>query len=122
MSEGRPDIAYNREVLAVLLWEMLPSQRSDAERKIRRRLREKRLGEYDQKRVDALRLLKERAAGELNRRSESPFHGGTSGKYSKSEDWDVERLAQHLIDEHADIPEENIRAMLPQAIHTYYLR
>ena len=44
MSEDRPDIAYNREVLAVLIWEMLPSQRPDSERKLKRRLREKRLG------------------------------------------------------------------------------
>ena len=122
MSENSPEIAYNREVLAVLLWEMLPSQRSDAERKIKRRLREKQLGEYDQKRVDALRKFKEKMAGELHRRSESPFHRGTSGRYSKREDWDIERLAQHLIDEHTDIPEENIRAMLPHAIYAYYLR
>ncbi len=122
MSETSPDIAYNREVLAVLLWEMLPSQRPDAERKIKRRLREKRLGKYDQQRIDALRLLKERTVRELHRKSESRFHRGYSGKYSRSEDWDVERLAQHLVDEHVDIPEENIRAMLPQAIYAYYLR
>ncbi len=122
MSETNAEIAYNREVLAVLLWEMLPSQRPDAEKKIKRRLREKRLGKYDQQRVDALRVLKENAAGELNRRSESAFHLGTSGQYAKSDDWDIERLAQHLIDEHADIPEENIRAFLPHAIYAYYLR
>lgn len=122
MSETSPDIAYNHEVLAVLLWEMLPSQQSDTERKIKRRLRDKRLGEYDQDRVDALRLLKETMAGELSRRSESIFHRGTSGKHSNSDDWDTERLARHLIDKHADIPEKNIRAILPNAIRTYYLR
>ncbi len=122
MSETNPEVAYNREVLAVLIWEMLPSQRSDAERKIKRRLREKMLGKYDQKRVDALRLLKERTARELHRKSESRFHRGYSGKYSRSGDWDIERLAQHLIDEHADIPQENIRTMLPHAIYAYYLR
>ena len=122
MSEDSPDFVYNREVLAVLLWEMLPTQRPDAERKIKRRLREKRLGEYDQKRVDVLRLMKERTARELHRKSESQFHRGYSGKYSKFEDWDIERLAQHLIEEHADVPQENIRAMLPHAIYAYYLR
>ena len=122
MSETSPDISYNLEVLAVLLWEMLPSQQSDSERKIKRRLREKQLGEYDQDRVDALRLLKETAAAELNRRSKSVFHRGTSGKYSKIGDRDIERLAQHLIDKHRDVPQENISAFLPHAIHAYYLR
>ncbi len=116
------EVAYNAEVLTVLLWEMLPSQRPDSERKLKRRLREKRLGKYDQTRIDALRRLRDSTVRELHLRDESSFHRKNSGKYSKLEDWDIERLAQHLIDEHADILEENIRAMLPQAIYAYYLR
>lgn len=116
------EVAYNGEVLTVLVWEMLPSQRPDTERKLKRRLREKRLGKYDQNRVDALRRLKEGLVRELHLRAESSFHRNNSGKYAKLEDWDIERLAQHLIDEYADIPEENIRAILPFAIDAYYLR
>lgn len=122
MSEDNPVIAYNREVLAVLLWEMLPSDRPDSERKLKRRLREKHLGQYEQDRVDALRRLRDNIVRELQLRERSSFHRKNPGKYSDPEDWDVERLAQYLIDEHADIPEENIRAMLPHAIYAYYLR
>jgi len=119
---GSAEVAYNREVLTVLLWEMLPTQRPDSERKLKRRLREKRLGKYDQGRVDALRRLKESLVRELRLRAESSFHHKSTGKYSRLEDWDTERLAQHLIDKHTDIPEENIRAILPHAIIAYYLR
>ena len=116
------EVAYNREVLTVLLWEMFPSHRPASERKLKRRLREKRLGKYDQGRVDVLRRLKDNVARELSLCEESSFHRKNPGKYSRLEDWDVERLVQHLIDEHTDIPEENIRAMLPHAIYVYYLR
>lgn len=107
-------------VLSVLIYEF--SDRADSERKIRRRLRYHKLGPYDQQRVDLLRRLREETLDEIMRLSASRYYTGSHGEYAAVEDFDFERMAGDLARAYPDVPEPEIRAFVPYAIVTYYVR
>src|SRR5262245_44276487 len=48
---------YEDEVLAVLAYEFSPDDRADSDRKIKRRLREKKLGKFEPQRIEVLRAF-----------------------------------------------------------------
>jgi hypothetical protein len=113
---------YEGEILSVLTYEFSQEEHAASEKKIKRRLREKKLGAYDQARVDALRSFKDDLQDELHKRDKSPFYAGSHGEYSKMEDWDHDRLLLHLQKKHAKVPEIEIARFLSTAIYIYYLR
>ena len=58
-TQTNPESTYESEVLDVLAYEFGFSNRAEIEEKIKRKLREKNLGPYDQKRIDILRRFKD---------------------------------------------------------------
>lgn len=113
---------YEGEVLSVLAYEFYSSRQVESERKIKRRLREKRLGPYDQTRITALRAFKDDVQSELGKFDQSEYYTEPHGKYAEMQDWDIERLAQAMKARHPGLPETEIDAFLPYAILLYYLK
>jgi hypothetical protein len=113
---------YEDEVLSVLAFEFSVKDHADSERKLKRRLREKRLGPYDEKRISSIRGFKDDLQVELAKYNKSKFYTGPSGKYSDMSDWDVNGLLSHLKKKHSEVPESAIESFLPYAIYIYYLR
>ena len=113
---------YEGEVLSVLAYEFSTSDHAESERKIKRRLRDKKLGTYDQRRIEALRLLKSDLIKELGRNVRSRFYAGSHGKYSNMKDWDYNALLEYMKEQHSQVPATAIEGFLSYAIYLYYLR
>ena len=106
----------------MLAFEFSSSDHAESERKIKRRLREKKLGQYDQERINTLRNFKYDVQEELGKFSKSNFYAGSHGKYADIQDWDFDSLLQYLQEKHPDVPKTVIGDFLPYAIYLYYLR
>ena len=113
---------YEGELLSVLAYEFPHVEHSESERKIKRRLREKKLGPYDQTRVDAVRSFKDDLMEELSKCAKSPFYAGSQGAYSDLQDWDFDRLLRHMQKNHPKVSKKEIHRFLSTAIYLYYLR
>jgi hypothetical protein len=113
---------YEGEVLSVLAFDFSLSDHSESERKIKRRLRDKKLGAYDQARIDRIRTFKDDLKCELGKYAKSVFYVRSNGKYADFDNWVFERLRRHLVERHSSLPEAAITQFLPYAIYIYYLR
>lgn len=122
MTKTKASRGYEDEVLRVLAFEFSVKDHADSGRKLKRRLREKRLGSYDEKRISSIREFKDNLQMELGKRNRSKFYTGPNGKYSDMSDWDVNGLLGHLKKKHPEVSESAIESFLPYAIYIYYLR
>lgn len=66
-SKTRAARSYDDEVLSVLAFEFSVKHHADSERKLKRRLREKRLGAYDEDRIARIRAFKDDLRMELGK-------------------------------------------------------
>ena len=122
MARTKGSRSYDDEVLSVLAFEFSVKDRAESERKLKRRLREKGLGSFDERRISRIRELKDDIRVELGKCNRSEFYTGSSGRYSEISDWDVDGLLGHLKKNHPDVSESAIDSFLPYAIYIYYLR
>jgi len=122
MKKTKEQQTYESETLAVLAFEFRSSVQSESERKIKRRLRDKKLGPYDQTRIDAIRNFKDDVLRELSKATKSKFWLNTHGPYADMQDWDLNGLSSHFERKHPEIPKEEIGRFMPYAIYLYYLR
>jgi hypothetical protein len=122
MKKKKDPPTYEGEVLAGLAFEFSSSDHVESERKIKRRLREKKLGPYNQERIDAIRKFKDDIQEELRKYNKSQFYTGSHGKYTDMQDWDFDALLQYMQKKHPDVSKTAIGNFLPYAIYLYYLR
>jgi len=122
MKKTKNPRTYVGEILAVLAYEFPHVEHAASEKKIKRRLREKKLGAYDQARVDAIRKFKDDLMDELGKYDKSKFYLGSDGEFANRQDWDYDRLLRHLQKRHPKVPKIEISGFLSFAIYIYYLR
>jgi len=120
---------YDDTVLWMLADEFSSSKKSDTEEKIRQKLQRKKLGEYDQERVDLLRRLKDVIQKEVLRGNESAYYTSPHGKrlpggehYVDLEDFDREKLADITVKKFPDVPRDVIGRFVEFAVFLYYLK
>jgi hypothetical protein len=109
-------------ILDVLAYEFPFDDRTEAERKIRRRLRYYNAGPYKQERVDRLRQLKDEIRGEVQRGQRSRYFVRSHGDYAAMEDFDVQRMTQDLAKSYPDVRKKIIAEFVSFAVYLYYLR
>jgi hypothetical protein len=109
-------------ILDVLGYEFPFDDRTEAERKMKRRLRYHGLGPYQQGRVNLLRRLKDEIQCEVHRGVRSRYFTASRRRYAAREDFDIERMIEDFSQLYPDVPHEEIKAFLPFAIYLYYLR
>jgi hypothetical protein len=115
--------AHDDEVLAVLAYEFLSVDAPDvADRKIKRRLREKQLGAYEPERIQAIRELKNALQAELHKGPASAYYAGAHGQYSDPADFDQRRLIDEYAAAHPVVSKVSIAGFVPFAVYLYYLR
>jgi hypothetical protein len=122
MKKEKEPVTYDGEVLRGLAFEFSFSDHTESERKIKRRLREKKLGAYDQTRIDAIRGFKDDIQKELGKFDKSEFYLGPTGKYADMSDWDYDRLLIHMQKKHQNVEKSAISGFLSYAIYLYYMR
>jgi hypothetical protein len=109
--------------LDVLAYEFESDDRTEAEKKIKRRLRYHGVGPYRQTRVDLLRRLKDEVRGEIERYERSRYFAGFhGGGYAAMEDFDIERMTRDLSASYPDVARDEIAAFVPSAVYLYYMR
>jgi hypothetical protein len=118
-----PPPTYENEALGVLVYEFPSSDPRESERLIKGRLRRKKLGPYDQARIDRLRRLKDELQEEIHKGEKSAYYTGRhDAKYVDTRDFDVERLGLDMIVRYPDVPPVEIRSLVPFCVFNYYLR
>ena len=113
---------FENEVLSVLAYEFPFSDKAEAERKIKQRLRRKKLGPYDAERIEMLRRLKNELQQEIGKFEKSRFFTEFHGKYAEMRDFDIPRLLAEMIGRFPKIPKTEIETFVPFCVFLYYLR
>src|SRR4030042_51314 len=120
--QTNPESDSDSEVLDVLAYEFGFSNKAEYEGKIKRRLKDKTLGPYDQQRMDILRRFKDEVQSEIGKFSQPSYYTGTHGKYARQKDFDVKRLTTDMASRYPEIPQPAIKSFIPYAEYLYYLR
>ena len=118
----REPATFESEVLGIVAFEFGTSRRSESDRKIRRRLRDKKLGPFDPTRVERLRTLKDDIQAELAKHLESQFYKSQGGRSMDLGDWRIDDLHRYFVRRHQEVAPDEIARFLPYAIYLYYLR
>jgi hypothetical protein len=114
---------YDNEALAVLAYEFRNiDPPEEAERKIKRRLRDKKLGAYDAARFAAIRRFKDELQDELHKADKSGYYTGRHGHYANPADFDHVRLIRDFARRHPTVAKDSIARFVPFAVYIYYLR
>ena len=123
MAQSRDASSYEWVCFELLAYELPDDDPSDVERRIKRKLKRRKLGEYQPSRVDALRCLKNALYTEiyvLCRRSR--YYRGMTQSTVDYDDFDTTRMAKDFFREFSTIPKVEIERAISFAIYVYYLR
>jgi hypothetical protein len=119
---SKKPLTYESEVLGILAYEFPFSKKEEAENKIKKRLKSKKLGPYDPKRISVLRLLKDNLQQEVSKHEKSRYFTSYHGKYADMQDFDVPQLTKDFVARHPQIPKEEVENFVTFSIFLYYLR
>jgi hypothetical protein len=120
--KSKDEATFEFEALSALAYEWDYTDQSEIERKIKRRLIAKKLGPYDQSRVDTLRTFKNDVQTEINPYGKSKFYLGAKSSFAAMADWNLKALITHFQERHPTIPNDTIERFIPFAIFVYYLK
>ena len=79
-----------------LAWEFSFTDIKETEAKIKRKLRAKKIGKYDQQRVDRLRRLKDAVQTEISKCHKSKYYSKSAGEFADMKDFDTLRMTEDL--------------------------
>ena len=95
---------------------------SEAEKKIKRRLKYYRLASYNQEKVDYIRRLKNDVYKEISLRSKSKYFNKVESNYSDFTNFFIVRMTSDFLEKYHDIDRSDITRILNSAIYLYYMR
>ncbi len=113
---------YEDAALSILAYEFSFDDKREAEAKIKRTLRAKKLGKYDQERVDLLRRFKDEAQAEIGKGHESKYYTRSHGEFADMKDFDRGRMVKDLAASFPSIPKQSIEQFIEFAVYLYHLR
>lgn len=114
---------YEEAVLSVLLWEFSFDDKRETETKIKRKLRRKKLGKYDQERVVLLRRFKDAVQAEAHKRRNSKYHTGRShGEFADIKDFDLVTMKREMASAFPGIHRQSVEQFIEYGIYLYYIR
>ena len=113
---------YDREILKSLLEEYSPDQRLEVERRLKRRLRQKKLGPLNTDRLATLQALKDDVMHEFSGLESSEFHTGVKGPTAHPNDWDLDGLCLFLERRHPHVTSDVVHWFVSWSLYRHYLR
>lgn len=116
-----PGRDYDSTILSVLLGEFPFHPPLAADRVIRRRLRDRRLGYPHALRIRELRAFKDLVQAEVHLGSQSRFYVGPRGRYVEMDDFDRARMAAEWAAAFPTIPRLVLRWFIEAAVFHYHL-
>jgi hypothetical protein len=118
---------YDGEALGVLAYEFPFSDKAEAEDKIRKRLKRKKLGDFDPDRILLLRRFKDQVQMEVGKQAGSSYYRGPADdkvrlqKYVELNDFDVPRLTADMIAAYPGIAGQEIEWFVRFAVSIYHM-
>lgn len=105
-----------------LVYEFDVSKKKEVEKKIKRRLKYYKLGEYNQERVDYIRQLKNELYSEIAQTTQSKYFHKLESNYTELADFDVEQMTIDYHTQYNTIDKNELMEMIKFAIYLYHLR
>jgi hypothetical protein len=105
-----------------LVYESDLSDKKEIEKKIKRRLKYHKLGDYQQERVDYIRNLKNDLHKEIASREQSGYFKKIPSEFAELADFNIAQMKSDYLGKYNTIKGEEMLAMLNFAIYSYHLR
>lgn len=121
-NSGKDQPTYEGVVLGLLAYEFFSADRAEIDRKIKRHLREKKLGLFEPDWIQILRALKAEVQEEIGKFDRSAYFTGRHGRYASMRDFDTGRLCDDLGKKYPQVPQPDIAGFIGFAVYLYYLR
>ena len=122
MGETRKLTAYDDAVLTNLAREFSCTDIEETEAKIKRKLRAKKLGKYDQQRVNRLRRLKDAVQTEVLKCDKSKYYSKLVGEFAAMKDFDTLRMTDDFATAFPEVPKQSIHEFVEYFIYLHYIR
>ena len=106
----------------ILAYEIAGEPPALAERKIKRKLRAKELGPYDQERVSVLRRLRDALKSEIRLYRKSNYYRGPTGATASLEDYDFDGLVDNFSRAFPEVSKADMRGNVNFSLYLFYLR
>lgn len=113
---------YDSICFTDLVYEFNFSEKKEIEKKIRRRLKYHKLGDYRQERVDYIRRLKNDLYTEITSRSKSKYFHKSKSDFADLADFNIERMTEDYKIKYDKVDKEELMGMINFAIYLYHMR
>lgn len=105
-----------------LAYEFADSNEKEIEKKIKRRLKYHKLGDYNQERVDYIRNLKTDLYKEISLFTKSKYFSKSKSNYADLSDYNTSKMKNDYLKKYNKISESDMIDILNFAIYLYYMR
>lgn len=105
-----------------LAYEFDFSDKKEAERKIKKRLKYYNLAEYNQDRIEYIRQLKNELYLEISKTTKSKYFHKTKSNYAELEDFNFNLMTMDFNTKYPTIEKNDLMGMINYAIYLYHLR
>ena len=122
MARTTKPTSYEDVVLGILAWEFSSTDIKETEAKVKRKLRSKNIGKYDQERVDRLRQLKDMVQIEVSKIPSSKYYSSSPGEFASMTDFDTLRMIEDFGAAFPEVPKQSIREFVEYFIYLHYIR
>ena len=121
MAESTKLTTYEDAVLTILAREFSVADIKESEAKIKRKLRTKKLGQYDSQRVTRLRCLKDAVQTET-KCDKSKYYSKLAGEFANMKDFDTLRMTKDFAAAFPEVPKQSIHEFVEYLIYLHYIR
>jgi hypothetical protein len=105
-----------------LAYEFDFSEKTEIEKKIKRRLKYHKLGDYKQERVDYIRQLKNDLHTEISLQAKSKYFQKSTSEYADLSDFNFESMTNDYFKKYNKVTRGELMGMISFAIYLYHMR
>lgn len=105
-----------------LAYEFDFSDKKEIEKKIKRRLKYYKLGEFNQSRVDYIRTLKDDLYREISSGTKSRYFNKSKSNYADLSDFNIERMTTDYAKKYEQVAEKEMIGIINFAVYLYHMR
>jgi hypothetical protein len=122
LAKERPKPTYEGEVLHILAYEFPFNEKAEAEEKIHRVLKRKKLGAYNQEHINLLRRFKDDVQAEIGLGLKSKYYTHRHNHYADPRDFADEKYTADLAKKYPVLSYDVLANFVSYAVYLYYLR
>lgn len=113
---------YDLVCFTDLAYEFDFSDKKEAEKKIKSRLKHYKLGDYSQERVEYVRALNNDLYQEISLQTKSKYFSKSKSNFADLADFKFKKMTSDYLDKYSKISESDMMGILNFAIYLYHMR